>query len=68
VNLITMHPHLFDLIAVCAKHRVSHVVLAGGLPPKGSVEAIKETGAKVIALPPRWRWARSCCAAARMLW
>lgn len=52
VNLITMHPDLFDLIAVCAKHRVSHVVLAGGLPPKGSLEAIKEMGAKVIAFAP----------------
>ena len=52
VNLITMHPALFDLIAVCAKHQVSHVVLAGGLPPKGSVEAIKETGAKVICFAP----------------
>ena len=41
VNLITMHPALFELIAVCAKHAVSHVVLAGGLPPKGSLEAIK---------------------------
>ncbi len=48
VNLITMHPMLFQLIAVCAKHRVSHVVLAGGIPPKGSVEAIKDSGAKVI--------------------
>ncbi|OZA62182.1 MAG: 2-nitropropane dioxygenase, partial [Sphingomonadales bacterium 39-62-4] len=37
VNLITMHPMLFDLIAVCAKHKVGHVVLAGGIPPKGSV-------------------------------
>ncbi len=52
VNLITMHPDLFDLIAVCAKHKVSHVVLAGGLPPKGSLEAIKEMGAKVIAFAP----------------
>jgi len=52
VNLITMHPALFDLIAVCAKHQVSHVVLAGGLPPKGSVEAIKDTGAKVICFAP----------------
>jgi len=52
VNLITMHPQLFDLIAVCAKHRVGHVVLAGGLPPKGSLEAIKETGAKVICFAP----------------
>ena len=52
VNLITMHPALFDLIKVCADHQVSHVVLAGGLPPKGSVEAIKETGAKVICFAP----------------
>ena len=52
VNLITMHPQLFDLIAVCARHQVTHVVLAGGLPPKGSLEAIKETGAKVICFAP----------------
>jgi enoyl-[acyl-carrier protein] reductase II len=52
VNLITMHPQLFDLIAVCAKHQVGHVVLAGGIPPKGSVEAIKESGAKVVCFAP----------------
>ncbi|NMW32935.1 2-nitropropane dioxygenase [Altererythrobacter sp. RZ02] len=52
VNLITMHPQLLDLIAVCAKHGVTHVVLAGGIPPKGSVEAIKEFGAKVIVFAP----------------
>lgn len=52
VNLITMHPDLFDLIAVCKKHGVSHVVLAGGIPPKGSVDAIKEFGAKVIVFAP----------------
>jgi enoyl-[acyl-carrier protein] reductase II len=52
VNLITMHPLLFDLIAVCAKHGVSHVVLAGGIPPKGSVEAIKDFGAKVLVFAP----------------
>ncbi|WP_417620957.1 NAD(P)H-dependent flavin oxidoreductase [Parasphingorhabdus sp.] len=52
VNLITMHPDLMELIAICGKHQVSHVVLAGGLPPKGSLEAIKETGAKVICFAP----------------
>ncbi|MEO0439337.1 MAG: nitronate monooxygenase [Pseudomonadota bacterium] len=52
VNLITMHPDLMELIGVCGKHQVSHVVLAGGLPPKGSLEAIKETGAKVICFAP----------------
>lgn len=52
VNLITMHPMLFDLIEVCAKHQVGHVVLAGGIPPKGSVEAIKAFGAKVLVFAP----------------
>ena len=52
VNLITMHPMLFDLVDVCGRHRVTHVVLAGGLPPKGSLEAIKATGAKVICFAP----------------
>ncbi|WP_379923595.1 NAD(P)H-dependent flavin oxidoreductase [Erythrobacter sp. R86502] len=53
VNLITMHPALFDLIAVCRKHGVTHVVLAGGIPPKGSVEAIKDGGGtKVICFAP----------------
>jgi enoyl-[acyl-carrier protein] reductase II len=52
VNLITMHPQLFDLIEVCGRHDVSHVVLAGGIPPKGSVEAIKVGRAKVICFAP----------------
>src|SRR3569833_2365012 len=52
VNLITMHPMLFELIEACAKHKVGHVVLAGGIPPKGSVEAIKAFGAEVIVFAP----------------
>lgn len=52
VNLITMHPQLMDLIAVCGKHQVSHVVLAGGLPPPGSLDAIKANGAKLICFAP----------------
>lgn len=52
VNLITMHPQLFDLIEVCAKHKVSHIVLAGGLPPAGSLDAIKGNGAKLICFAP----------------
>ncbi|SMQ69383.1 enoyl-[acyl-carrier protein] reductase II [Altererythrobacter xiamenensis] len=55
VNLITMHPQLFELIEVCRKHDVGHIVLAGGIPPKGSVEAIKGengNGAKVICFAP----------------
>ncbi len=52
VNLITMHPDLMALIDICVKHEIGHVVLAGGLPPKGSIEAIKAGGAKVICFAP----------------
>jgi enoyl-[acyl-carrier protein] reductase II len=52
VNLITMHPQLSELIDVCAKHGVGHVVLAGGLPPGGAIERIKGNGAKLIAFAP----------------
>ena len=52
VNLITMHPDLMELIAVCGRHEVTHIVLAGGLPPRGSIEAIRETGAKIICFAP----------------
>ena len=58
VNLITMHPDLDALIAVCGEAGVGHVVLAGGLPPKGSLEAIKATGAKVICFAPALALAR----------
>src|ERR1043165_1736725 len=52
VNLITMHPQLSELIDVCAKHRVGHVVLAGGLPPGWAPERIKANGAKLMAFAP----------------
>jgi enoyl-[acyl-carrier protein] reductase II len=52
VNLITMHPLLFELIEVCGRHGIGHVVLAGGIPPKGSVEAIKAHGAQVVVFAP----------------
>jgi enoyl-[acyl-carrier protein] reductase II len=52
VNLITMHPQLNELIDVCARHQVTHVVLAGGLPPGGAIDRIKAGGAKLIAFAP----------------
>ena len=58
VNLITMHPMLFELIAVCGRHGVGHVALAGGIPPKGSVEALKAAGAKVLVFAPTLALAR----------
>jgi enoyl-[acyl-carrier protein] reductase II len=52
VNLITMHPQISELIDVCRRHEVTHIVLAGGLPPPGSIERIKEGGAKLICFAP----------------
>ena len=52
VNLITMHPQLLDLIGVCLARGVSHVVLAGGIPPGAAVRAAKDGGARVICFAP----------------
>ncbi|MEX0300218.1 MAG: NAD(P)H-dependent flavin oxidoreductase [Kordiimonas sp.] len=52
VNLITLHPDLDNLIAVCAEHKVSHMVLAGGLPSGAAIAAIKEFGAKLMCFAP----------------
>ena len=52
VNLITMHPQISELIDICATHEVTHVVLAGGLPPGGAIERIKGNGAKLIVFTP----------------
>ena len=52
VNLITMHPQLSELIDVCTGHNVGHVVLAGGLPPAGSIDRIKGSGAKLMCFAP----------------
>jgi enoyl-[acyl-carrier protein] reductase II len=52
VNLITMHPQLAELIAVCHRHQVSHIVLAGGIPPGAAVRAIKDGGARLIGFAP----------------
>ncbi len=52
VNLITMHPELEALIAVCVRQRVGHVVFAGGIPSAAHIKAAKEGGAKIIAFAP----------------
>ena len=58
VNLITLHPELGALIDICGRHGVRHVVLAGGLPPAGAIDAIKATGARVICFAPALALAR----------
>ena len=52
VNLITMHPQLDALIAVCLRLHVGHIVLAGGIPPGPAVRAVKDGGAKLVCFAP----------------
>ena len=58
VNLIVMHPQLMQLAEVCVGRRVSHVVLAGGLPPADVLAYLKSAGTKVIAFAPALAIAR----------
>jgi enoyl-[acyl-carrier protein] reductase II len=52
VNLITLHPQLDALIDVCVEEKISHVVLAGGLPTSAAIARIKAGGARVMAFAP----------------
>ncbi len=52
VNLITLHPQLLELIDVCVDQDVTHVVLAGGLPPAAAITKLKDKGVKVICFAP----------------
>ena len=52
VNLIVLHPELEALAKACIDEGVSHVVLAGGLPPKKIIEQLHEGGVKVIGFAP----------------
>lgn len=52
VNLITMHPDLKQLIQVCGNHKISHVVLAGGLPQAHSIQDLKSFDCQVIGFAP----------------
>ncbi|CAK0779792.1 enoyl-(acyl-carrier protein) reductase II [Azospirillaceae bacterium] len=58
VNLICMHPQLEQLVDVCREHQVSHVVLAGGIPPSAAVRRAKEGGARVVCFAPALALAR----------
>jgi enoyl-[acyl-carrier protein] reductase II len=52
VNLITMHPALDELVQVCLRAKIGHIVFAGGIPPGPAIRAAKDGGAKVIAFAP----------------
>lgn len=52
VNIITMHPQLEAMIAVCIDEKVSHIVLAGGIPSAPAIKQVKDGGAKLICFTP----------------
>ena len=52
VNLIVMHPQLADLVEVCIAEKVSHVVLAGGMPGAQVMGRLKEAGCKLLCFAP----------------
>ena len=52
VNLITMHPQLLDLVAVCTQAKIGHIVLAGGVPNGATIKAVKDGGAKLVCFTP----------------
>jgi enoyl-[acyl-carrier protein] reductase II len=52
VNLIIMHPQLDELVQVCLRQNVSHVVLAGGIPSAATIKKLKDGGAKTISFAP----------------
>ena len=52
VNLITMHPQLMALIDVCLDHKVSHIVLAGGIPPTVAIDRIRGGKTKILCFAP----------------
>jgi enoyl-[acyl-carrier protein] reductase II len=52
VNLILMHPQLDELVETCIANKVTHVVLAGGIPRGPTIARLKEGGCKVIGFAP----------------
>ncbi|HLJ63607.1 MAG TPA: nitronate monooxygenase, partial [Stellaceae bacterium] len=58
VNLITLHPRLMELIEVCLRRQVGHIVLAGGLPPAAALERIAQSQAKLLCFAPTLAIAR----------
>ena len=52
VNLITMHPQLDSLIDVCIERKITHAILAGGIPTGQSIKRLKYAGIKVMCFAP----------------
>jgi len=49
VNVITFAPHFDAQLDACLDHRVSHIIIGGGIPSADQITRAKRAGAKVIA-------------------
>lgn len=49
VNLILMNPKLHELIDVCSEEKISHIVLAGGIPDKNLMNTIHSHDMKILS-------------------
>lgn len=58
VNIILMHPQLEELLDICIKNAVTHIILAGGLPTKATISRLKVKNIKVLAFAPSLTIAR----------
>ncbi|WP_420903827.1 NAD(P)H-dependent flavin oxidoreductase [Candidatus Magnetaquiglobus chichijimensis] len=58
INLIIMHPALADYVAMVVEEKVTHCVLAGGMPGRETVETLRAGGVKVILFAPSLALAR----------
>ncbi|MDR1551072.1 MAG: nitronate monooxygenase [Holosporaceae bacterium] len=52
VNLIMMNPKLHDLIDICGETKISHIILAGGIPDNPLMEKIHSYGIQVLTFAP----------------
>lgn len=52
VNIITMNPKLYDLVDVCGERKISHIILAGGIPDRKLIEKCHSYGMQVMAFAP----------------
>lgn len=52
VNIILMRPDLDEILQVCIEEKVTHVVLAAGIPSGSIIKKLSQEGVKTIAFAP----------------
>ncbi len=52
VNIILMRPDLDEILQVCIEEKVTHVVLAAGIPPASIIKKLSQENIKTMAFAP----------------